>query len=134
MTERIIYSDFELLVALEKLACKRYTIQIQKTELFSDIIKSIIYTLIDPSFPSLTDISRQVNMSERSVQRKLKEEGYSYSTLLTEIKKSMAIECLDKKMSVKETSYLLGYSESSAFVNAFKKWFGISPLKYFRNN
>ena len=37
---------------------------------------------------------------------------------------------LKKDMSIKEVSYLMGYAEPSAFVNAFKKWFGRTPLSF----
>lgn len=130
LDKKIVHADYELLIHLEKLACQRLTQQMEQLEQFSDTVKSLVYALLDPYFPSLETIARQLNLSERSVQRKLKKENTSYSALITDIKKSIAIDCLAKNISIKETSYLLGYSEPSAFVHAFKNWFGKPPLAY----
>ncbi|WP_234859089.1 AraC family transcriptional regulator [Aquimarina aquimarini] len=134
LDNKIIYADYELLVHLEKLACKRYSQQIQHIEKFSDKIKAIIYSLLDPYFPSLQMVARQLNISERTLQRKLKKEGTSYSEILIEIKKSISLEYLKKEVSIKEISYLTGYSDPSSFVNAFKQWYGLSPQKYLNAN
>jgi len=128
--DKIAYGDYELMAHLEKLACKRLALQNQDLNKFSNVVKSIVYTLIAYGFPQLNTVANQLNMSERSFQRKLKEENTSYSKLLEEIKRSFAKECLDKGLSVKETTYLLGYSEPSAFINAFIRWFGESPRSY----
>jgi AraC-like DNA-binding protein len=36
----------------------------------------------------------------------------------------------EKKISVSETAYLLGFSEAAAFSRAFKRWTGASPRKF----
>lgn len=130
LDKKIVFADYELMLHLEKLACKRLGEHMQNQEQLSDRIKALIYTLLDPAFPSLKTVSRQLGISERNIQRKLKEENTSYSRLITEMKKSMATEFLQKKLSIKETTYLLGYSEPSAFIHAFTNWYGISPKNY----
>ncbi|MDW3648935.1 MAG: AraC family transcriptional regulator ligand-binding domain-containing protein [Bacteroidia bacterium] len=130
LDQKIFFADYELMLHLEKLACHRLGKQMENQQEFSDKIKALVYTLLDPSFPSLKSVSLQLGMSERNIQRKLKEENTSYSSLITEMKKSMATAFLDKKLSIKETTYLLGYSEPSAFIHAFISWFGISPKNY----
>jgi len=105
-------------------------IHLQQQASFSEQLKALVYTLLDPAFPSLKMISLQLGMSERNIQRKLKEEKTTYSQLITEMKKSMAAEFLQQKLSIKETTYLLGYSEPSAFIHAFISWYGVSPKNY----
>ena len=130
LEKKIVFADYELMLHLEKLACNRLGLHQQKQAQFSDQIKGLVYTLLDPAFPSLKTVSLQLGMSERNIQRKLKEEQTSYSALITEMKKSMAAEFLQQKLSIKETTYLLGYSEPSAFIHAFIGWYGISPKNY----
>jgi len=43
----------------------------------------------------------------------------------------MALDYLGaKKASVNETAYLVGFSEASAFVRAFRRWTGMTPLAF----
>ncbi len=131
LEKKINYSDYELMLHIEKLACNRLAAR-QYEDTLSDRVKTIVYKLMEVGFPKIQTIALQLNMSERSLQRRLKKENTSYSLLLTAIKKSVAIEYLSKNLSVKETTYLLGYSEPSAFISAFVGWFGKSPQQYKR--
>lgn len=130
LDERIAYADYELFVHLEKLVCRRLSSQTENTEKIADVVKEIIYKLLDPDFPKLNTVASHLHISERALQRKLKKENTSYSQLLNELKQSMAVEYLASTNSIKEISYLLGYSNPSAFVNAFKGWYKISPSAY----
>ncbi|HEY3137913.1 MAG TPA: AraC family transcriptional regulator [Blastocatellia bacterium] len=48
--------------------------------------------------------------------------------MLDELRHTIALKCLrDKKLSVKETAYLVGFSDPGAFSHAFKRWTGHSP-------
>lgn len=126
----IIYADYELMLVLEKLACKRLVAQNGNLNTFPDIVKAVVFSLIDPSFPDLKTVATHLNMSERSLQRKLSSDKTSYTELVTNIKKDLAEDFLKKDLSVKETSYLLGYSEPSAFIKAFQSWFNITPQSF----
>ncbi|WP_420570859.1 AraC family transcriptional regulator ligand-binding domain-containing protein [Kordia sp.] len=130
LEEKIVYADYELFVHLEKIVCKRLTAQKGKSEKVTDTVKEVICKLLNPDFPKLTTVANHLHISERALQRKLKKENTTYSQLLSELKKSMAVEYLASTNSIKEISYLLGYSNPSAFVNAFKSWYQISPSLY----
>ena len=124
--QKIVFADYELLQVLENVACARFQSQSHSDNL-SGVITSMIYSLLNPSIPSFELIADNLNMSPRNLQRKLKEEGTSYSKLVTDIKKKLAVDYLKKNLSIKEVSYLMGYSESGTFVSAFKKWYGKTP-------
>ncbi|WP_298417284.1 AraC family transcriptional regulator [uncultured Kordia sp.] len=130
LDEEIVYADYELFVHLEKLVCKRLSAQVGKSEKITDVVKQVICKLLDPDFPKLNIVANHLHVSERALQRKLKKENTTYSQLLNELKQSMAVEYLASTNSIKEISYLLGYSNPSAFVNAFKSWYKISPSAY----
>ena len=81
--------------------------------------------------PSLNDIAANFNVSPRTLQRKLKEEGISYQDVADEVRKSLAIHYLEEGgYPVKEISYMLGYNELSAFTRAFKRWTGRTPVSF----
>lgn len=126
----IVYSDYELMLTLEKLACQRLMNQNEHLKVFSDVVRSVIQALINPYLPDLQTVAKHLNMSERSLQRKLKSENTSFTQLIIDIKKDLAGGLLEKGISIKETSYILGYSEPSAFIKAFQKWYEKTPNSY----
>ncbi|HVW29116.1 MAG TPA: AraC family transcriptional regulator [Polyangiaceae bacterium] len=76
---------------------------------------------------TLAGTARALGTSERTLQRRLQEEGTSFAELVDCLRHEMAIECLDKQLSVAEIACLLGYSDPSAFHHAFKRWTGTTP-------
>lgn len=90
--------------------------------------------LLDNSYlgmVSLEDISSNFNLSARTIQRKLKEEGVSFQLITDEVRKALAINYLKAgDMPVKQISYMLGYNELSAFTRTFKRWTGVTPGGY----
>lgn len=89
------------------------------------LANSYLYSL------SIESVARNFNISVRTLQRKLKEEGFSYLQIVEEVRKSLAIHYIKNgSSSVKEISAVLGYAEPSGFVRAFKKWTGKTPTAY----
>lgn len=77
---------------------------------------------------SLNAVSADLGMTPNRIQKALEQEGTSFRKLLDSIRRSTAERYLvDTKLSVKEIGYLLGFSETSAFSRAAKKWFGTPP-------
>ena len=80
---------------------------------------------------SLEEVAANFNVSARTLQRKLKEEGIKYQQLADEVKMTLAQYYLKQgNYQVKEISAMLGYNELSAFTKAFKRWTGTSPSYY----
>ncbi|MFO0745589.1 MAG: AraC family transcriptional regulator [Myxococcota bacterium] len=78
--------------------------------------------------PTLAAIAQRMRMSERSLQRRLKDEGVSFDGLVEGLRRELALSYLaDPKVAISEVAYLLGYSEPSAFHRAFKRWTGTTP-------
>jgi AraC-like DNA-binding protein len=73
-------------------------------------------------------IAGGMGLSRQTLFRRLKDEGTTFEKLLDELRHKMALNYLsEKKVSVNETAYLTGFSESAAFSRAFKRWTGQSP-------
>ena len=81
--------------------------------------------------PSQKAIAEAMHVSNRTLQRKLREEGTSFLDLLQDARLSLAKKYLAQpQRSIVETAYLLGFSEPSTFSRAFKRWTGQAPVDY----
>lgn len=80
---------------------------------------------------SREEIAQQLHMSSRSLQRKLKECDTSFQVLLDEERFLRAKQLLQQlNLSLTDISAQLGFSESSVFTRAFKRWSGVPPQEY----
>ena len=76
-------------------------------------------------------VARDLGVSVRTLQRRLAADGVSYQEILDRSRCEIAERHLgDASLSIAEVSWLLGYSEPSAFHRAFKRWRGISPQAF----
>ena len=83
---------------------------------------------------SIAEVAGDMNLSKRTLQRRLQQETISFSSLLDTVHFNQAIDCLLKYgMSIEDISKHLGFSDrTDSFTVAFKRWAGLSPRK-FRN-
>ena len=76
-------------------------------------------------------VAHSLNMSESAFQKKLKSEGTSYQEVLDETRAELARHYLGKSsLSISEIAFLLGFTDSSNFSRAFKRWTDCSPTEY----
>ncbi len=79
-------------------------------------------------------VASNLSLSSRSLQRRLREEGTSFRKLEQSVKINLAKQYLaDPLINITEASFLLGYSDPSAFHRAFVKWVGLSPSSYLKS-
>ena len=91
--------------------------------------------LIRSGRTSLADLAQSLQMSPRSLQRRLAEQGHSFQTLLSQTRQQLAEAYLrDANVELAEVALLLGYSEQSAFTRAFRQWSGQAPLQWRRQH
>ena len=77
------------------------------------------------------DIAQSINMSRRSLQRRLHEQGMSFTQLLESTRRELSQQYVrDSRYSFNEVAYLLGFSEPGNFSRAFKRWYGQSPTEF----
>jgi AraC-like DNA-binding protein len=95
-----------------------------------EVVLRIVERLPDGP-PNQQQIAEDMNVSNRTLQRKLKDEGTSFMDLLQDTRLQLARKYLRQpSRSVVETAYLLGFSEPSTFSRAFKRWTGVAPAEY----
>lgn len=97
----------------------------------SETVKWIIKRSLDGGRPDVQIIARELGMSERTLQRRLNDEGTSFKQLLSDARREKAREYLaDPSLDIKEVAFLLGYEEKSSFYRAFRSWEGDTPSKW----
>ena len=80
---------------------------------------------------SVERLAQNVGWSVRTLQRRLAARGLSYSDLLGEVRKTMALNLLENpSLGIGQIAYCLGYSEVSTFNHAFRRWVGQPPRDY----
>jgi AraC-like DNA-binding protein len=94
--------------------------------------KARVERLLMPSLKggdaSMKTIAGKLGVSRQTLFRKLKSEGVTFEKVLDELRYKQALHYLSgKKMSVNQTSYLVGFSDPAAFSRAFKRWTGSTP-------
>lgn len=95
-----------------------------------EVVDKIVEKLPDGP-PNQQQIADSLHVSNRTLQRKLKDEGTSFMDLLQDTRLQLARKYLRQpSRSVVETSYLLGFSEPSTFSRAFKRWTGMAPADF----
>jgi len=86
---------------------------------------------MDGRVPSMAEVSRAVGLSARSLHRALEAEGTKWSTIVDDVRSEFARRYLARRgLAIAEVSYLVGFSDTSAFFKAFKRWTGKSPGEY----
>ncbi|MEZ4888110.1 MAG: AraC family transcriptional regulator [Chitinophagales bacterium] len=130
IAEPVITSDYYLLQILVQYA-EQKLMSLQTEGKFSTIVRQSIVNLLKPQFPTIEQVASNLNISVRTLQRRLKEEDLTYKNVLDNLKRQFAVEYLkNKALSVKEVAYLLDYADASSFIRSFKRWTEKSPEAY----
>jgi AraC-like DNA-binding protein len=78
--------------------------------------------------PRLPDVARMLNMSERSLRRRLAEGGRIFREIHDRVRAERALELLHGgALSVAEIGLEIGFSDPREFRRAFKRWTGMAP-------
>jgi len=82
----------------------------------------------------LADIAGRLHVSTRTLQRKLADEGLSFSQLFDEVRRGQAEERLrQSRIHAVELAYFLGFADANSFYRAFRRWTGTTPEAYRKN-
>jgi len=81
--------------------------------------------------PRIDALAAHLHMSERTLRRRLGEEGTTFKRILDEVRRELAIGYVQERLlSTGEIAFLLRYSEPSAFQRAFKRWTKLTPSEF----
>jgi AraC-like DNA-binding protein len=110
--------------------CKRLIDQVQVSD---DLIAKLYALLVRTGrgFPAAAAAARQLAVSERTLHRRLSNQGLSFGAVLNQVREQRARSLLDKSnLSIERISEMLDFSETASFSRAFKRWTGLSPLQF----
>lgn len=98
-------------------------------------VRQIVIEHLPSGVPTIQAVADACHLSYRTLQRRLADEGWHYHTLVEHLRQQLAEDLLaENQVSIKEIAFLLGFSDSSAFQKAFKRWRQCSPGDYRRQH
>jgi AraC-like DNA-binding protein len=128
--DRLLGSANKQIALMHDEQLMKYLIEIKKGDIVQRVKSIILENLPDGQ---VTDgmVASELNLSERSMQRRLKEHQTTFRSLLDSVREMVAKQYIENPRNrMSDIAFLLGFSEQSAFSRAFKKWTGLSPLQY----
>lgn len=115
--------EFGATAALERLDDSRVTPR----------VRAQLERMLQGDEPTLAGVASQLCMSERTLQRRLAQEGQTFRRVLDEMRRDVAQRSIATgKRNVTELAYLLGFEDSNSFYRSFRRWTGTTPESYRR--
>lgn len=98
---------------------------------FIEQTKFIISRLLPTQCCNIKTVANELFMHQRTLQRRLKDEGHIFEEMVDQIRKHDAQNFLaEQRMPMAQIAGLLGYQEQSSFNRAAKRWFNVTPNAY----
>lgn len=93
--------------------------------------RSVLMKMMRGDRPTIDTLARALNMSARSLQRRLGEAGTSYQGVLDHVRLETARRLLaDTAFTPGEIAFFLGFEEANSFQRAFRRWEGRTPAQW----
>ena len=124
----LVTADAGLTEVFGRLVSERES-ELQETSSFVGSVRREVQHSLRNADAGAEGIARRLGLTTRSLQRRLRAEGTTLSALKRDVQRELAGRYLDEGLSTAEVSFMLGFSEPSAFFRAFKRWTGITPLE-----
>ena len=100
----------------------------------AESIGRLLGELLPYAQANIQTVAERLHVSPRTVQRRLKEWGFSFEEILDDVRRTKAVEYLRSgQLTALETAYLLGYSDPAHFTRAFRRWTGVPPRVFLQN-
>ena len=79
-------------------------------------------------------VAQKMNLSERTFARRLAAEGLSFSDILDQIRRDLAVAWLEQQLRASDIAWRLGFQQPSAFSHACRRWTGRTPSEFRRTS
>ncbi len=82
-------------------------------------------------FPNMARVADELGTTTRTLRNQLAREGTSFRGLIEELRQALAEELLSSNgVNIDQIAERLGYTDTSSFIAAFKRWKGVPPRVY----
>ncbi|EAT13106.1 AraC family transcriptional regulator [Bermanella marisrubri] len=97
----------------------------------NEVVTQFVIDSLQHKVPTLQDVAEHLGVSARNLQRKFKQQGTNFKTIVDDIRKEYAFTyLLQTNYKMTYIAQILGFSEQSVFQRAFKRWTGMTPGEY----
>jgi AraC-like DNA-binding protein len=132
LDEKLVSADAKLHGVIRDHA-ENLLAELPKVQSFSESVRVLITRELSRGDPSASHIAELLGMSSRTLARRLEDEGTTFKELVEELRRGLSLRYVGAKdLDIGEVAFLLGFSDTSSFYRAFKRWTGQTPLAYRR--
>jgi AraC-like DNA-binding protein len=112
-------------------ALERALAEHQKSNSLGERVKWLMKKRLATSRPDMGAIAKELAVSERTLQRRLAEEGTRFQDVLAQSRRELAHEYLvDGQLDMGDVAFLLGFDDQNSFFRAFRQWEGETPARW----
>ena len=124
----ILTSDKHLLQILKDACEEVLAKRVKVSSTLRSMVENEIVQLLPHGKAQVEKVASNLGMSNRTLARRLSEEGTSYAAILDELRRGLSARYLkDPALSLNQIAWLLGYSMVTSLNHAFRRWTGRSP-------
>lgn len=103
----------------------------QRSRSITEMVKWIMKRSLTGGRPDIQTVASELGISNRTLQRRLTDEGTSFKHLLTQVRHELARKYLaDPSFDIKEVAFMIGYEDQNSFYRAFRIWEGDTPSNW----
>jgi len=114
-----------------KTAPAQLLVKFKNSSSLTSRIREVLKAHIGEEMPTLNDVAARLYLSPQTLRRRLAAEGKSYQTVKDNLRRDAAIHLLLRpELTLEDVAQQVGFSETSTFHRAFKKWTGVTPGLY----
>ncbi len=95
-------------------------------------VSRVLGELLPDGLPTIEDVAVRLESSERTLRRRIADEGTTFEQLLTGLQRERAIALLGTTTPIALIAHAVGFADASAFSRAFRRWTGKSPSDFRR--
>ena len=119
------------LLAILSPALERALADHQASNTISGRVKWLMKRHLATHRPEMGTIAKELALSERTLQRRLADEGTRFQDVLTEARRELAHEYLaNGQLDMGDVAFLLGFDDQNSFFRAFRQWEGETPARW----
>ncbi len=130
LAHSLLEADEELCDVHERHA-KQRLIELNNASSAADQVTLILQRYMCDHNVGRAFVAQKIGISEKGLQRKLFDEGVTFQGIYNHLRKKLALDYVsDTGIPLTDVAMMLGFSDSSAFYRAFKRWTGNTPGEY----